>query len=152
MIVVLLCLISYHKLSVFIGATPESIDEIIKNDPNSIIIVQGDHSPMEWQSKDNFKNPEKMFPILSAVYVPGLDQKGGMAKYLSNSPTPVNDFRIIFSYLSKTPVEILQGRSYNQQLKEVMTLLKKLWYIILRTIAYIPFYHQRRNEGISYNV
>ena len=119
MIVVLLCLISYHKLSVFIGATPESIDEIIKNDPNSIIIVQGDHSPMEWQSKDNFKNPEKMFPILSAVYVPGLDQKGGMAKYLSNSPTPVNDFRIIFSYLSKTPINLLPDRHFGTEFNEL---------------------------------
>lgn len=113
----------HHHLSCMNSFVKESINEIMKNDPNSIIIIQGDHGPMEWrpegESPTNFKNFENMFSILSAVYIPGLDKKSEIAKYLSNSPTPVNNFRTIFSYLAKSPVKLLPHRHFGYEYNEL---------------------------------
>jgi hypothetical protein len=91
-----------------------SIGQIIENDPQAIIIVQGDHGPWYWREpkSSTFQDFQEGYSIFSAVYIPGLDKDSPIAKYLSDAPSPVNNFRIIFSYLSNTPVELLPDYAY----------------------------------------
>lgn len=106
-----------HNLSCTNLLIKDVIDKIMLNDPQSIIIVQGDHGPAWWRqgaehSMDSLEKLDKVFSIFSALYIPGLATDSPMAKYLSNSPSPINNFRIIFSYLAKKPVELLPDKFY----------------------------------------
>lgn len=102
----------------------DSIKTILENDPNSIIIVQGDHGrpPHGWPKgtspKDLTKQFIDRFSILSAIYIPGLDKNDPIAEYLSESPSPVNNFRIIFSLLANKPVTLLKDRCFLEPRKD----------------------------------
>lgn len=95
------------------------VDFLVKRDSTAIIVIQADHGPT-YTGHQKIKDPnywsghsddlrlvetkedfQYTFGILSAVYVPNLNANyGEVKKYFANSPTPVNLFRTLFSYLS----------------------------------------------------
>lgn len=106
----------------------DSINEIMAHDPKSIILVQADHGPWFWrappfywleQAKDSADEVEKAYAIFSAIYIPDLDKNSSIAKYLADSPSPVNNFRIIFSHLANSPVDLLPNRQFKIDGQEV---------------------------------
>ncbi len=111
------------NLSCINAFAEETINEIMTHDPESIIIVQGDHAPFWWRKEEekvtSLENFDLMFSIFSAVYIPGLDKNSPIAQYLADSPSPVNNFRVIFSYLAKTPLELLPSRHFDDKLREL---------------------------------
>ena len=86
------------------------IDEILdRSNKPPIIILQSDHGP---GSLTYWENPEKTnmkerFSILNAYYLP---EEG--KKFLYESITPVNTFRVLFNYLFDTNFEMLDDESY----------------------------------------
>ncbi len=91
-----------------------AIDEIIKKDPQAIIIIQGDHGssvvnnfkerPTEkWTEKDI----HEVFSILNIIRCPEDCQK-----LLYDNITPVNTFRVIFSYIDGKKYPLLPDISY----------------------------------------
>lgn len=74
-----------------------------------IVVVQADHGPgsmLDWDSPNN-TNLKERFSILNAYFLP----EGG-GKYLYDSITPVNTFRVIFNHYFATDYELLADRSY----------------------------------------
>lgn len=95
----------------------DSINEIMTQDPNSIILVQGDHGPYPWRKEDNdaMTSAEeflRQYGNFSALYIPDLDKRSPVAEYLAHAPTPVNNFRVIFAYLSQISPQLLPDRAY----------------------------------------
>jgi hypothetical protein len=86
-----------------------SIDTILANNKNPIIILQGDHGPRllaDWEKPDETCWKE-CYSILNAYHLPvnGTDK-------LYNSITPVNTFRIILNRYFGTSYTLLEDRSY----------------------------------------
>lgn len=77
------------------GRLSNTIDNILKNDRNAIIIVQSDHG---WRGTDQ---REDSYQILNAYYLPNQEQ-------LYSSISPVNSFRAIFNYYFGANYEILK--------------------------------------------
>lgn len=113
----------HTNLSCINSFVMSSINQIMANDPQGIIIVQGDHGPSWWRTSSEFPTTsqefENIFSIFSAVYIPDFDKGSIPAKYFSASPSPVNNFRIIFSYLSETPIELLPEHHYSYLFHEL---------------------------------
>ncbi|WVX66020.1 hypothetical protein Bealeia1_00190 [Candidatus Bealeia paramacronuclearis] len=105
-----------HCMNTFVE---KIVSTLPKNDPNSIIIVQGDHSPSKWMVEESGESPKsktefkRIFSIFSAVYIDGLHPHSEIATYLSGTPTPINNFRIIFSYLSEIKPQFLEHRFFD---------------------------------------
>jgi hypothetical protein len=82
------------------------IDSILANSATPpVIILQGDHAdgwidPVQWSGKDRLK-------ILSAYYLPG-----GGEQLLSDTITPVNNFRLVFRHYFNEPLDMLSNTSY----------------------------------------
>jgi len=103
------------NISCINASVKDTINEIMFHDPEGIIIVQGDHGPSWWRGEEEVNSLGKfdiIFSIFSAIYIPGLDKNSPISKYLSTSPSPVNNFRIIFSYLAKEPIELLPDKYF----------------------------------------
>lgn len=86
-----------------------TIDTILANDKNSIIILQADHGPRllaNWEKPD-VTCWKECYSILNAYHLPG-----NGADKLYNSITPVNTFRIIFNTYFGTSHKLLEDRSY----------------------------------------
>lgn len=91
------------------------VDNIQKNDPNSIILIQADEGPFpdeyeenevsfDWSSATQDQINEKM-GILNAYYFPNLENP-------IKINTPVNNFRYIFNEYFGTDLELLEDKSY----------------------------------------
>jgi hypothetical protein len=81
---------------------PEILSEIIKGSkPDTIIILQGDHGPTDWETS------EQRMGILNAYYV-----NTEMESDLFPSISPVNSFRLISNHYFGSDYEILDDRSY----------------------------------------
>jgi hypothetical protein len=115
----------HTNISCMNATAEEAINEIMAHDPQGIIIVQGDHGrPIQgWPRQNDTLEPVRdftnRFSIFSAVYIPGLDKNSPIAQYLAHSPSPVNNFRLIFSYLAKTPLNLLPSRHFDAELREL---------------------------------
>ena len=84
-------------------------ENILRNNENSIIIIQSDHG---YDFGINYENPSDMslkqrFSILNAIYLPYGDED-----VFYEGITPVNTFRIIFNEYFGTSYEILEDRMY----------------------------------------
>ena len=108
----------------------EVVDFLRKNDPNAIIIIQADHGPtyignqkvknvnyfLENFDAFNINNSDDFkftFGIFSAIYLPNLSPQYEEVKgYLSDSLTPVNLFKSLFSYISERKPELENDCSY----------------------------------------
>lgn len=107
--------ISYREqLSCMLTQLKYAIDEIIRRDPEGIIIVQGDHGSSinndfrkrpadQWTEKDI----HEVFSILNIIRCPKECQA-----MLYDDMTPVNTFRVIFSYLDGKKYDLLPDVSY----------------------------------------
>lgn len=75
----------------------------------AIIIIQADHGPgSEWFVNSYEKtNKKERFAILNAYYLPG-----GMEKYLYESISPVNSFRLILQHYFGLDTPLLPDKSY----------------------------------------
>ena len=82
------------------------IKNIIKNDPNAIIIVQGDTgtATMFPSTPTEFKDVYQIHSILYAIRIPDVDN--------SNTMIPVNTYRIIFNNYFDMDYEYLEQHSY----------------------------------------
>ena len=101
---------NYRSQLTFINQkTRQTIDKIISNSPESIIILQADHGPrsmLDWEKPDNTNLKETM-SILNAYYLPNNGQKK-----LYDKITPVNTFRIILNHYFGMNYELLTDESY----------------------------------------
>ena len=85
------------------------IDDILKNNKKSIIVIQSDHG---YDFDIDYENPSELslqqrFSIINAIYLP---DKGKDDLY--EGITPVNIFRIIFNNYFDASYEILEDRMY----------------------------------------
>jgi len=101
----------YKNQLVFINKKiREMIDKILDTSNKApIIILQYDHGPgtlTDWENPGN-TNMQERLSILNAYYLP---EEG--KKFLYQSITPVNTFRIIFNCVFNTNFEILNDESY----------------------------------------
>jgi hypothetical protein len=86
-----------------------TIDTILTNDKNAIIILQGDHGPRllaDWEKPDEICWKE-CYSILNAYYLPG----NGTDK-LYDTITPVNTFKIISNTYFGTSYTLQEDKSY----------------------------------------
>jgi len=88
--------------------TLEIIDKILKNNKNSIIIIQSDHG---YDFGINFQNPsekhlKQRFSNINAIYLPNKEN------IFYEGVTPVNTFRIIFNEYFHMPYDILEDKMY----------------------------------------
>ena len=100
-----------------------TIDTILANDKNSIIILQADHGPRllaNWEKPDDTYWKE-CYSILNAYHLPG-----NGADKLYNSITPVNTFRIIFNTYFGTSHKLLEDRSYFLRKKRLIDVTDKV--------------------------
>ena len=89
--------------------TLEVIENILRNNENSIIIIQSDHG---YDFGINYENPSDMslkqrFSTLNAIYFPDQNQD-----ILYDGITPVNTFRIVFNEYFNASYPILDDRMY----------------------------------------
>lgn len=87
----------------------ETVDEILQNNENSIIIVQSDHG---YDFGIDYENPSELslkqrFSTLNAIYLPDKNPE-----ILYDQKTPVNTFRIIFNEYFGATYPILEDRMY----------------------------------------
>lgn len=96
-----------------------TIDRIVANDPDAVVMLQGDEGPFprryaadewrfDWRDATDAELEEK-FGILFAMRVPDADLR---AEGLHDAITPVNAFRIIFNARFGTDLPMLPDRSW----------------------------------------
>lgn len=100
-----------------------SVEKILSENPNSIILIHGDHGPGALYNASLAKShlPER-FSILNAYYFP--DRRYGA---LYPSISPVNSYRAIFNAFFQTNYPLLEDKSYYGSLgkfKDITTRLK----------------------------
>jgi len=85
------------------------IHEILRNSPNSVIIIQGDHGPGADFLQEDLINSDidQKFSILNSYYF--ADKEYSM---ISEDITPVNTFRVILNKYFGTGLPMLENRSY----------------------------------------
>ena len=81
----------------------ETINGIIQNSPNSVIILQGDHG----YHRSPKKIDEEMLSNLNAIRLPGKDTKD-----LNDTLSSVNTFRIVFNTLFNDSLPILPNHHF----------------------------------------
>ena len=86
------------------------IKNIVKNDPNAIIIIQGDtgtFTGIEDRSKREMNDVYQIHSILYAIRIPDVDN--------SDTMIPVNTYRIIFNNYFNMDYEYLEQHNYTNQ-------------------------------------
>jgi hypothetical protein len=89
----------------------QEVDEILQsNDPDPVILLQADHSSRAWGDPEAPPaiRQQLLFPIFTAVYLPGGDER--VLPYATLSP--VNLFRLVFNRYFGTGLEMLPDESY----------------------------------------
>ena len=87
----------------------QTIDRILKRDPNSVIILQGDHgSRLRATNSAQTTYAKETAAILSAYYLPNRKAEGRLYDTIS----PVNTFRVIFDLYFGERYELLPDRSF----------------------------------------
>ena len=91
--------------------TIQLVDQILEDDPFSIIIVQGDHGTA-WEL-DDWENPSEKdvyqrLRNFDAIYFPDSDKR----THLKDDRTLVNTFRTIFNVYFGSQYEILENKMY----------------------------------------
>lgn len=103
-----------NQLPCMLAQLELAISDVIKRDPTAIIILQGDHGssvindfrkrPTEqWTERD----VHEVFSILNIIRCPEACQK-----MLYDDITPINTFRVIFSYIDGKKYSLLPDVSY----------------------------------------
>ncbi len=95
------------------------VTKLLASNPNSIIIIQGDHGPgahLVWRSLEKTDLHER-FSILNAYYFPGQDYR-----HLYPSITPVNSFRAVFNTFFSREYPLLPDYSYFIPFTDLRTL------------------------------
>ena len=89
------------------------INLIISKDPNGIIIVQSDHGPWYWRFGYSRRvDFNRGYGIFSAMRLPNINVPPEIQDYLKSSPSPVNDFRIVFALLADKKPELLPYEAF----------------------------------------
>lgn len=90
----------------------QTIDAILANNPNTVVLLQGDHGP---RSRTVAQEPESWeayveeeLSILNAIHLPGDEGEGA----LYDSISPVNSFRVVFNVYLDGGFELLEDRAY----------------------------------------
>jgi hypothetical protein len=85
------------------------VKNIVKNDPNAIIILQGDTgtATMFTSAPTEFKDVYQIHSILYAIRIPDVDN--------SDTMIPVNTYRIIFNNYFNMDYEYLEQHNYTNQ-------------------------------------
>lgn len=120
--------------SCFEKLVEKAVHLIISRDPNAIIIAQSDHGPWYWHHKKSEGHPNRFnrgYGIFSAFRLPKLNVPEDIRKYLQESPSPVNNFRIIFALLAGKKPDLLPYRAFISEpqdgdLTELVILGKKV--------------------------
>ncbi len=90
------------------------VNLIVLKDPQAIILVQSDHGPWYWQygfpRREDF---DKGFGIFSAIRLANVNTPTRIQEYLKDSPSPVNDFRIIFALLAGKEPDLLPYKAFH---------------------------------------
>ena len=92
--------------------TIQAVDQILENDPYSIIIIQGDHGTawdLDWQnpSKEDVNQRLRNF---DAIYFPDSEKR----TELKDDRTLVNTFRTVFNVYFGSDYDILEDKMYWQ--------------------------------------
>ena len=90
--------------------TIKAVDEILENDPYSIVIIQGDHGTawdINWQDPSE-KDVYQRLRNLDAIYFPDEEKR----IYLKDDRTLVNTYRTIFNSYFGSNYEILENKMY----------------------------------------
>ena len=90
------------------------VDQILEVNPNSIIVIQGDHGTptqlggggLRWNNINDDSIYERM-SILNAYYLPNVDNK-----IIYEGITPVNSFRLILNTYLNGDYELLEDKMY----------------------------------------
>ena len=91
------------------------VKNIVKNDPNAVIIIQGDtgtFTGIEDMSKRKMNDVYQVHSILYAVRIPGANNLESMM--------PVNTYRIIFNNYFNMNYEYLEQRIYTTDQNDVL--------------------------------
>jgi hypothetical protein len=89
--------------------TLELARDVVRSNPNAIIVIQGDHGSKSHLDQDHLSKTDtaEAFGILNAYRVPRQ-----MAKHITPDISPVNTFRLMFRELFGADLEMLENRSY----------------------------------------
>lgn len=101
----------------------ETISNILENDNNAIILIQGDEGPSlknEDQRYSEEVNIKRKQSILFAHYTPDIEDEE-----FEGNVNPVNIFRILFNNQFNTSLELLPGRTYHVNGGENMDFYRK---------------------------
>ncbi|HKJ54412.1 MAG TPA: sulfatase-like hydrolase/transferase [Nitriliruptoraceae bacterium] len=89
----------------------DAVDQILADDPDAVIIIQGDHGPrlgIDWtQPGGVFLDDDMHFSILSAMRLPA-----GCDVEAPDDMTPVNTFRIVTACLEGTEPDLLPNERF----------------------------------------
>lgn len=91
------------------GEIKAFVRRVRNDDPNAIVVLQGDHGPgsmLHWDSLEKTNMLER-FSILNAIYLPGAPED-----ILYPNVSNVNTFRIIFNCYFGTELPLLPDTSY----------------------------------------
>ncbi|MBS0272230.1 MAG: hypothetical protein JSR85_06245 [Proteobacteria bacterium] len=133
----------------------KSIDVLVSKDPNAIIIAQSDHGPWYWY-REGLGHPDRFnrgYGIFSAFRLPNLDLSEDIREYLQDTPSPVNNFRIIFALLAAKKPELLSYRAFvsepsNGMSSEFVAIEEKIELEkVISNLNYLTFYHSLKNSA-----
>ncbi len=90
----------------------EVVDAILKENPNSVFIIQGDHGPRMSISFNKVFDLDAHIAdythILNTYYLPGVDANA----VLTRDITPVNSFRVVLNAYFGTELPMLESQSH----------------------------------------
>ena len=87
----------------------QTLSDLRRNDPDAVIIVQGDHGPgsrLDWNNHEKSDARERL-AVLNAYYGPAR-----MIEALYPGISPVNSFRVVFNALFNTSLPLLEDEAY----------------------------------------
>ena len=88
------------------------IDEIVRDAPDAVILLQGDHgSRLRFTDRLETTDVREATGILNAYRLPGLDMQGLLYQRIS----PVNSFRVVFDAYFGEDYPMLEDRSYSAE-------------------------------------
>jgi hypothetical protein len=86
------------------------VGRIVAEDPDAIVLLTGDHGPHFQTIEDTAEGYRNLFATMTALKLPA-----SCSGLLSDRHYAVNNFRIVFSCLGNTEIELLKNRAYYYQ-------------------------------------